>query len=601
MRRHAIACALLLALLTTLPSEGRAQFPMPPAGEMPMMLPPGRKAKTGTGRLRGRVVAADTGSIVRRAQVRISSPDIGSKTAFTDGQGRYEFRDLPAGRFNVSVSKSGFVTMQYGQTRPFEAGRPIDLVDAQVMEKADVALPRGSVVSGRVLDEFGEPVANATVSAMRKEYSMGKRRLAPSGRGSMTNDLGQFRLFGLPPGEYYVSATVRSFESMMMDMMSGGAGGPIGSNNDSGYAASYYPGTPNPGEAQRISLAVGQELANADIQMQPVRLARITGSAFSSDGKPMSASMVMLMPTMKDAMQFMPGGTSQTDKDGNFTLNGVAPGEYTVQVQSLAAIMKMATDATAALGGDAAAGSPPAQAMEREFAIGAVTIAGEDVTGLIINGARGAKARGRVVFEGGPKPGNLTSIRLLASPTDFDMVSVTASAFGAAAVKGDGAFEIDGLVGGRVFRFMDPPAGWFLKRVTHDNDDITDKGYAFKPGEEVEGFEIVMTTRSQPVSGTVTNEKGEPAKNYTVVVFPEDPQQWMATTSRSHASSRPDQQGRFRFAELPPGAYLAIAVEYVAQGEWMDPEWLERAAKKATAFTLTEGAAKTLNLKLAGS
>ena len=79
-----------------------------------MMLPPGRVAKTGTGMLRGRVVAADTGSIVRRAQVRITSPDIGSKTAFTDAQGRYEFQKLPAGRFNVSVSKSGFVTMQFG-------------------------------------------------------------------------------------------------------------------------------------------------------------------------------------------------------------------------------------------------------------------------------------------------------------------------------------------------------------------------------------------------------------------------------------------------------------------------------------------------------
>jgi protocatechuate 3,4-dioxygenase beta subunit len=565
-----------------------------------MMLPPGQKAKTGTGRLRGRVIAADTGSVLRRAQVRISSPDIGTKTAFTDGQGRYEFRDLPAGQFNVSVSKSGFVTMQYGQARPFEAGRPIDLVDAQVMEKADVALPRGSVVSGRVLDEFGEPVADATVAAMRRQYSMGKRRLAQSGRGSTTNDLGQFRLFGLPPGEYYLSVTVRSFDSMVMDMM-GSAGGPTGSNSNSGYAATYYPGTPNPGEAQRISLAVGQEITSADIQMQPVRLAKISGNAHSSDGKPMSGAMVMLMPAMSDAMQFMPGGTSQTDKDGNFTLSGVAPGEYTVQVQSLAEMMKLATQAMAALGGDAGTASPPAQVMEREFAIASVTIAGEDITGLVVNGARGAKARGRVVFEGGAKPENLTSVQLIASPTDFDTVSVTAAAFGMAAVKDDGTFEIDGLVGGRAFRFMDPPKGWFLKRVTHDSDDVTDKGYDFKPGEDVEGFDIVMTRRSQPLSGTVTNDKGEPAKNYTVVVFPEDPQQWMATTSRSHASARPDQQGQFRIAELPPGAYLAIAVEYVAEGEWMDPEWLARAAKKATAFTLTEGAAKTLNLKLAGS
>ena len=84
------------------PASARQMVGMGPAqGEFPMMLPPGKVAKTGTGRLRGRIVAADTGAIVRRAQVRISSPDIGSKTAFTDAQGRYEFRDLPAGRFNA--------------------------------------------------------------------------------------------------------------------------------------------------------------------------------------------------------------------------------------------------------------------------------------------------------------------------------------------------------------------------------------------------------------------------------------------------------------------------------------------------------------------
>src|SRR3954463_15377743 len=181
MRRNLFLCALLAAL-TAMPLWAAPQMQVQMPGEMPFMLPPGRQAKTGTGRLRGRVVAGDTGAIVRRAQVRISGPDIGSKTAFTDAQGRYEFRDLPAGRFNVSVSKSGFVTMQYGQTRPFEPGRPIELADAQVMEKADLALPRGGAVSGRTLDDFGEPVADASVGAMRMQYSGGKRRLVPAGR-----------------------------------------------------------------------------------------------------------------------------------------------------------------------------------------------------------------------------------------------------------------------------------------------------------------------------------------------------------------------------------------------------------------------------------
>ena len=323
----------------------------PPPGEFPMMLPPGRTAKTGTGRLRGRVTSADTGAIVRRAQVRVSGADIGSKTAFTDAQGRYEFRDLPAGRFSVSVSKSGFVTMQYGQSRPYESGKQIDLADAQVMEKADVTLPRGSAVSGRVLDEFGEPVSDASVTAMRMQYAAGRRRLVPAGRPSMTNDLGYFRVFGLSPGDYFVTANVRTLDSMMMDMLGGGSiGGPVGSNSNSGYAATYYPGTQNPAEAQRLSLTVGQEM-QVDLQMQPVRLARISGTATSSDGKPMSNAMVLLIPTMKDAVAMMPGGTSRTDKDGNFTLTNIAPGEYSVQVQSLVALMNAATRVMSMMGG----------------------------------------------------------------------------------------------------------------------------------------------------------------------------------------------------------------------------------------------------------
>jgi hypothetical protein len=598
MRRNTLL-SVLLALLTAAPAGARQQFPMNP-GEMPVFLPPGQQAKTGTGRLRGRVVAADTGAIVRRAQVRISSPDVGSKTAFTDAQGRYEFRDLPAGRFTLSVSKSGFVTMQYGQSRPYERGRPIELAEAQVMDKADVALPRGSAVSGRILDEFGEPVADANVQAMRLRYTEGKRRLTPSGRTSTSNDLGYFRLFGLAPGEYYVSATLRGFESMMMDMMGGGAGGPTGSNSNTGYAATYYPGTPNPGEAQKLTLGVAQELS-IDLQMQPVRLARISGKAAGSDGKPMASAMVMLMPTMKEAIRMTPGG-AHTDKDGSFTLSGVAPGEYSIQVQSLAAIMSFASQAMSMMGGDSAPNAAPAQPMEREFATATVTVAGEDITGLIITGTRGAKARGRIVFEGGQQPESLTSIRLIAGPTEPDNMAASAAMFGMSAVKDGGTFEIDGLVGGRVFRFAVPPKGWYLKGITHEGQDVTDKGYDFKPGETVDGFEIVVTNRTQTVTGSVTNDKSEAVKEYTVVVFPEDQEKWGTEMgSRWRSSARPDQQGHFKVSDLPPGNYLAIAIEYVADGDWMDPEWLARAAKDATKFTLDEGANKTLQLKVSAS
>src|SRR3954470_14294348 len=116
-----LVCLSLLAAMPTSAQEVRQtiQIDGGPGGNMPLgMLPPGRPAKTGTSTVRGRIIAGDTGSGLRRAQVRITGPDIGSKTSLTDAQGRYEFRELPAGRFNISVTKSGFVTMQFGQSRP---------------------------------------------------------------------------------------------------------------------------------------------------------------------------------------------------------------------------------------------------------------------------------------------------------------------------------------------------------------------------------------------------------------------------------------------------------------------------------------------------
>jgi protocatechuate 3,4-dioxygenase beta subunit len=568
------------------------------------MLPPGRQPKTGTGRLRGRVMAIDSGAALRRAQVRISGPDIGFKTALTDPQGRYEFRDLPAGRFTLSVSKSGYVPMQYGQNRPFEPGRPIELADAQAMDKADVALPRGSVLAGRVVDEFGEAVADADVSAMRMQFQGGRRRLVPSGRNSNTNDLGQFRIYGLPPGEYYVTATLRNMNTMVLDMLgSGGLGGPTGSNQNAGYAATYYPGTPNPAEAQRVALAVGQELPSIDIQLQPVKLARIGGSAVGSDGRPMSGAMVMLMPTMKEALQFAPGGTSRTDKNGNFTLNGVTPGEYSLQVQSMGAIIQAAGAAMSFAFGTSdgptgAPGSTPPQ-QQREFGMANVTVAGEDITGMIVVGTRGAKASGTISFEGGAKPEGTTGMRVTAPPTDMDNNPMPA--FGASSVKDTGAFEVGSLVGGHTFRVVNLPKGWTLKRVLVNNEDVTDRGIEFKPGDDVTGIEIELTNKATSVNGAVTGENGQPLKDYTLVVFPEDAQKWTLAQNRWTASARPDQDGRFKLSNLPPGEYYAIAVEYVAQGEWSDPEWLARAAKKASRFMLDEGSTKTLDLKLSGS
>ena len=568
--------------------------------QMPLGMGGPRQFKTGTGRIRGRVVANDAATPIRRAQVRISGPDVAPKAALTDAEGRFEFRDLPAGRFTLQATKSGFVSVQYGQSRPFEQGKPIELAEKQSLDNADIAMPRGGVISGRIVDEFGDPVPDVGVTAMRQSWQNGRRRLTPSaGRIAQTNDLGQFRIYGLPPGDYYVTASMRgggggAGELMELEFMVMGASGtgasPTASTPRSGYASTYYPGTPNAAEAQKITLGSGQEASGADFPLVPVRLARVSGFVVGSEGRPVEGAAVSLVAASRDFNPLL-GSSARTNKDGSFTLNSVAPGEYALQARSIQVITSSQGDnmmvfrATAiGGGGDSEFGSTP------------LSIGGEDISNVMLMTSKGATATGRVTFDG-PRPAAVNALRISSVAVDAEGPSLGG---GLASVKEDGAFELKGLAGTRLIRATGTPPGWSLKSVKLNGNDITDTGAEFKPGDAVSGLEIELTNKVSSLSGTVTSADGAVLKDYTVVVFAESPELWRMPMTRWVNGTRPDQEGRFKLQNLPVGTYYAIAVDYLPQGEWGDPDLLDRLRPKAKRFTLSEGAAQTLDLRLTG-
>ena len=168
---------------------------------------------------------------------------------------------------------------------------------------------------------------------------------------------------------------------------------------------------------------------------------------------------------------------------------------------------------------------------------------------------------------------------------------------GPGSVKADGTFELKSLGGTRIIRAGNLPAGWMLKSVRVNGNDITDSGMDFKPGETITGIEVTLTSKLTEVNGTV-KDGSQQAKDYTVVVFADEPQKWTLPNSRYVTATRPDQEGRFQIKNLPAGGYYAIAVDYLAQGEWNDPDVLERLKPKATSVSIGEGDTKTLNLTL---
>jgi hypothetical protein len=199
--RSAIAVALIAALAIV----ARAQQPPRDTSARPATTtaPP-------TGRVSGRVVAGDTGRPIKRARVFLSAAELpGGRGMLTDENGAFDFADLPAGRYTINASKSGYIQLSYGQRRPLQAGTPLQLLDGQLLKGVDFALPKGGVISGRVSDESGDFMPGVTVAVMRYQYQQGDRRLTPAGQ-AQTDDRGVYRVWGLNPGDYYVSAVARN-------------------------------------------------------------------------------------------------------------------------------------------------------------------------------------------------------------------------------------------------------------------------------------------------------------------------------------------------------------------------------------------------------
>jgi hypothetical protein len=538
-----------------MPAGGQG-IPMPQLPQMPPRDNAG-PAKPGKSTLRGHVVAADSGQPLRRAQVRVTSPELReNRITTTDADGKYEFKELQAGRYNVFANKGSYVGLSYGQQRPFEPGKPLEILEAQTVEKVDFALPRGGVITGRIVDEFGEPLADAQVAAQRYQNFNGRRRLVPAGRPAQTNDIGEFRLFAIPPGQYYLSATLRT--------------GMMGDTDDrSGYAPTYFPGTGNMAEAQKVTIGLGQTVSDLNMALMPTRTARITGTAVDSQGRPLMGA-VMPMPR-GDSVMMMFGPPGQIKPDGSFAIGGLAPGSYVLQ-----------TNGPGGQDGESAS-------ME-------ITIGGDDIDGVRLVASKPSTASGRVIVDAGAAQAlQPSSLRISLQPVVFDMPMMGFT--GPSVVNDDLTFELKARPGKMKIAFAGPAPGWTIRAVRHRSVDVTDTGIEFRANENVTDIELELTNRVTDLSGLVTNSRGEALKDYSVIVFPEDREKWMPG-SRYVRSGRPDQDGRFKLSGLPPGQYHLIALDYLDPDSWTEPEYLERVRSKATNVSINEGETKSVDLKV---
>jgi hypothetical protein len=375
------AGSLVVAGAQVQPPQGQTQGQTQGAGRgnQPARDAQPQQPAAGTGAISGVIVADGTGTPVRRARVTLSGAEIRTpRSVVTNDEGQFGFVALPAGRYTMTASKAGFVNITYGAKRPGRPGTPIQLVDGQKLEKANINLPRGGVVTGIVVDENGEPSPGTQVRVMRFVMRTGEKTLEQSG-SDQTDDRGIYRVYGLQPGDYLVSAAPRNsnlgdmrqtmmaeIEAVMRQLQAagidadagrggggrggGGAGagggggrgggrgfeqGPLGGRgqalidranalqqqlqqNDQeqpvAYAPVYYPGTTTPSGASNVTLGVGEERSGVDFQLQLVPTARIEGVVTNADGSMPPGTQVTLVPQDQAGVPQIPGLNTSTSR-----------------------------------------------------------------------------------------------------------------------------------------------------------------------------------------------------------------------------------------------------------------------------------------------
>jgi protocatechuate 3,4-dioxygenase beta subunit len=524
-----------------------------------------------TARVAGYLIAADTGRPLRRATVTLmAQPSKVVRIALTDRDGRYEFTRVAAGRYGVTPSKDGYV---FVAENPFSGGRGLEIVDGEDADRTDFALSRGSVISGRITDEFGEPVAGITVQAARYQFRpSGQRQLIMGSSGNYfmpaaTNDLGEFRIFGLRPGSYFVSARPDSSNAVGISPTGSGL---TGVDSNDGLTTTFYPGTANVSDAQVVQVGLMQN-ATASFTLVPARMSRVSGTVLDSQGRPLTSARVELRSTTGVVGAWTSGTTTAfLSSAGRFTLANVAPGDYMLHVRPNQTPV--------------ASGQQPAL---NEYVALPLSITGEDVD-LALTSTPGISVSGRVIFEGGSNIAQ-PNLRISAAPEEDARNALSYNGPDGGQVGADGQFHIPSVYGKVVFRTSGLPVTVMLKSVTLGDVDITDTPFdATKASDDVTNLRVVLVDKQGRISGYARNERGEIQYNYRLVTYPANPKPGNVTVRYQHNTS-PNVKGQFNIGRMPPGEYVGLAVKGVHPGEEWDPELRKRVEQLGKRFTLKEG------------
>lgn len=522
----------------------------------------------GTAAIRGRVVAADTGLPFLEAVVQVVSDETGrtgpARRHVTDARGVFEVSGLPPGSYRLLASPPADKPM-YLPTDRLAAGPSavVELEADEVKPDVDFALPRAGAISGRISDQFGQPVAGATIDVLLRGPGGRLLRVPRAFSSTLSDDFGRYRTWGFPAGTYLVRVEPRAAEAA--------------TPSREGYVRTYYPNVTGPSDAWTVKLKTSEDLYDINVRLELTRTFRLSGIVLDVLGRPSSQAVVRLDFTGERSAGA--GERRATSSDGRFTFDRLAPGDYVLR----------ATQA-----GDAQPRPFVPRGMTASLPA-RVLITGSDVVDISLSLQFGRTISGGLVTdEGAAPPFDLGAIRirtLAAEPEDQALVPRQPIVIS----DNKWRFTVPDILAPVIVRLDGVPQGWFLMAVMQGADNVVDAPIDLSPGARSD-LRVIVSTRGATLAGSVEDGAGRPVALCDVRVYPDaddPPESWMTGVRRALA----DSHGRFQMDGIPPGRYLVIAADRQIDAPVDQDAWAT-IRELATPVALGERERRELRLQL---
>ena len=503
----------------------------------------------------GTIIAADTGQPLRKAWVSLRKAEGrggDAQGSGTDAGGHFVIKDIEPGRYRLSAWHAGYVNQVYGQRGQETSGATLSLAPGQQLRDISMRLTRAAVISGHVYDEDGDPVVGARVSALRYGYMQGKRQLIARGF-AQSNDLGEYRLYGLEPGSYVVSAS----HNPSQFQFGATGGGPA-------YPPTYYPSASDAADATPVSVRGGDDYPGVDLNLQPTHAVTVSGRVFNAvTGQPGIHATLFLLPrrSLQQGFYNLQFQTLVQDPQGAFKLENVVPGSY-----YLVGMMQVE-------------GRQYTSRLPLE-------VSDADRSGINLTISRGITLNGRVVGLNKSEVAS-TGIYLRERQQMF---------FGSSSVspKPDGSFDVTNLSDGSYQVLVGQlPEDAYVKDIRLGNQSVLVSGVEITGGQNPGNLEIVISPNGGRLDGVVMKEN-QLFSGATVVLIPNDPA--LRKDDRFYKQTTSDQNGNFTLRGVRPGEYKAYAWEKIERGAYQDANFMSRFENQGKSLEIKEGSQSAVQL-----